>query len=52
MMNKLPSGLTALSRLRSLKLTHNKLSWVPAAELQQLPGLEELQLAGNLIKVR
>eukprot|EP00775_Hariotina_reticulata_P004492 gene4492-4745_t len=51
MMNKLPGGLTALSRLRSLKLTHNKLSRVPTDELQQLQFLEELQLAGNNIKV-
>jgi hypothetical protein len=52
LLSRLPAGMGGMSRLRSVKLTHNKLGWVPVWEFQELPGLQELHLAGNAFTVR
>jgi hypothetical protein len=52
LLSRLPAGMGSMARLRSVKLTHNKLGWVPVWEFQELPGLQELHLAGNAFTVR
>jgi hypothetical protein len=51
LLSRLPAGMGEMPRLRSVKLTHNKLGWVPVWEFQELPGLQELHLAGNAFTV-
>jgi hypothetical protein len=51
LLSRLPAGMGSMVRLRSVKLTHNKLGWVPVWEFQEMPGLQELHLAGNAFTV-